>query len=150
MEMQKKWTMFFTALTISIIIPVSVFALHTLGGNHLIIEVSTDKPVYDVNETVVICIKMINPTSSPKTLHFTSGYQVDYIIMQDSTVLYQWSADKAFIQMLTSITIPPFDSVVRCFNHTPEDHPLTPGTYEIEGLVVGYDNDRTTITISEW
>jgi len=92
MEMQKKWIMFFTSLTISIIIPVSVLALHTLGGNRLIIEISTDK-------------------------------------------------------LLTSITIPPF-GLVRCFNHTPEDHPLMPGTYEIEGLVVGFDNDRTTITIS--
>jgi len=148
MEMQKKWIMFFTSLTISIIIPVSVLALHTLGGNRLIIEISTDKLVYNVNETFVICIKMINPTSSSKILHFTSGYQVDYKIMRDSTVLYQWSANKAFIQMLTSITIPPFGQVVRCFNHTPEDHPLMPGTYEIEGLVVGFDNDRTTITIS--
>jgi len=149
MEMKKKWTLFLTALAISIIIPVSVLALGTLRGNRLIFEVSTDKLVYDVNETVVICIRMINPTNSPKTLHFTSGYQVDYKIMQDSNVLYQWSADKAFIQMLTSITIPPHDSVIRCFNHKSEDLLLEPGTYEIHVFVFRYGSGNTTIVVGE-
>lgn len=114
----------------------------------LIFMFSTDGQSYDVNETIMILLRLINPTDSLITLDFSSGYQFDYTITSAKGQLYRWSDDKAFIQMLTNIKINPHDSYTRTFNHTPEDYPLLPGSYSIEGVVVGYFTERTTIEIS--
>jgi hypothetical protein len=113
-------------------------------------EVWTDKETYGVNETITIHLKIINPTLSTVSLHFNSGYQLDYIILdQNNTQLYKWSNDKDFIAALTEIHIGPFSSHKRTFNHASEHHSLQLGMYTIRGLVVGYFAKDTTIEILE-
>jgi hypothetical protein len=113
-------------------------------------EVWTDKETYEVNETITIHLKIINPTLSEVSLHFNSGYQLDYIILdQNNTQLYKWSNDKMFLQILTGIRIDPFSSHKRTFNHAPKHHSLQLGMYTIRGLVVGYFAKDTTIEVLE-
>jgi len=113
-------------------------------------EVWTDKETYGVNETITIHLKIINPTLSKVSLHFSSAYQLDYIILdQNNTQLYEWSNDKAFILELTEIRIGPLSSYKRTFNHAPKYHSLQPGMYTIRGLVVGHFAKDTTIEVLE-
>jgi hypothetical protein len=113
-------------------------------------EVWTDKETYEVNETITIHMKIINPTLSELSLHFSSSYQFDYIILdQNNTRLYRWSDDRFFLQVLTEIRIGPFSSHKRTFNHAPKHYSLQPGMYTIRGLVVGYFAKNTTIEVSE-
>ena len=116
----------------------------------LIFKVWTDKKTYGVNETITIHLKIINPTFSRICLHFSSGYQFDYIILdQTNNQLYKWSRDKVFIQALTEICVGALSSHERTFNHTPKYYPLQPGMYTIRGVVVGYFVNDTTIEVSE-
>ena len=118
--------------------------------HNLKFEVCTDKETYGVNETITIHLKIINPTLSTISLHFNSGYQLDYIILdQNDTQLYRWSNDKMFLQVFTGIRIDPFSSHKRTFNHAPESHSLQPGMYTIRGLVVDYFAKDTTIQVLE-
>jgi hypothetical protein len=113
-------------------------------------EVWTDKETYGINETITIHLKIINPTLSEVSLHFNSGCQLDYIILdQNNTQLYRWANDKDVIQVLTEIRIGPFSSHKRTFNHAPKDHSLQLGMYTIRGLVVGYFAKDTTIEVLE-
>lgn len=151
--MQRKHVFVLLVSIISIIILVSLWVLNIQGevsvfnGNIPILEVSTDGFLYSVNETIKICLKVANPTSSPMTFHFNSGYQFDYTISRGSIVIYRWAADKGFIQIFTKITIPPHDSIVRCFYHEPQNYFLELGIYEIHGFLVGYGGDSTTILV---
>ena len=53
----------------------------------LIVEVSTDKTVYKINETITIHINVTNPTDFSITLHFSSSHQFDYEIRDRSNNL---------------------------------------------------------------
>jgi len=53
-----------------------------------------------------------NNSSDNVVLDFTSGQRYDYTLLDGSNnVLYRWSADKLFIQEMSSITIVPGESL---------------------------------------
>lgn len=113
-----------------------------------IVEVDTDKKVYKINETITIYINVTNPTDSPTILQFRSSHQFDYEVREGyNNLVYRWSDDKFFLQVLTSVTIPAGESYIMSFAHTPQDWSLKPGTYIIAGEVVGYDVDATIIEV---
>lgn len=113
-----------------------------------IIEVYTDKKVYEINETITIYINVTNPTDSPTILQFRSSHQFDYEVRDRcNNLIYRWSDDKFFLMVLTSITIPAGESYVMSFICAPQDWSLEPGTYIIAGVVVGCDVDTTLIEV---
>jgi hypothetical protein len=140
-------------LLLSIVILTSLLVLHIQGrisafnGNDPILVVSTDGFLHRVNETIKICLRIVNPTFSPMTFHFSSGYQFDFAISKNSIVIYRWAADKLFIQVFTKITIPPLNSVTRCYSHRPQDCFLGSGIYQVSGYLVGYGGASTTIVV---
>jgi len=114
-----------------------------------IVEVFTDKTVYKINETIMIYINVTNPTDSPIILQFSSSHQFDYEIRgRYNNLIYRWSDGKAFLTVLTNITIPAGESYVKSFTHTPQDCSLKPGSYIITGVVVGYNVDTTCIKVT--
>ena len=64
-----------------------------------------------------------------------------------SELVYKWSEDKMFIQVLTEVTVPAGSYYEWPFVHTADDHYLSPGHYGLEGIVVGYGSDNTEFTV---
>jgi len=126
---------------------IKVYKVHAPTAQDLIFEVSVDKSIYQVNETILIELNITNPTDFDIHLNFSSSRQFDYTINSTQEQVYCWSGGKVFLMWLTSIEIEAHDSYIRIFHHTAEDYPLEPGNYVIEGFVVGYFTDSTEIKI---
>jgi hypothetical protein len=113
-------------------------------------EVWTDKNTYGINETIIIHLKIVNPTFSQVCLNFSSAYQFDYIIFdQANNQLYRWASDKEFLAVLTKICVGPLSSHKRTVSHAPKYYLLQPGIYTIRGVVDGYFLKDTTIEVLE-
>ena len=67
-----------------------------------------------VDSVVTLTLTVSNPTSVPAKVSFTSGQHVDFTISDATSglALWQWSADKLFMQMLSDETIPAHGSLV--------------------------------------
>jgi len=127
---------------------VSIQALLKSGAQDLMFEVSTDRKTYELNETIGIKLKLINPTHSRICLNFNSAYQFDYRILDEAgNNLYTWSETRDFVQMLTSIHVDPHSSYEKAFNHLSQDFSLQKGVYTIRGIVVNYFIHETTIEV---
>jgi hypothetical protein len=114
-------------------------------------RVSTDKSIYDYNETIFVRITAYNPTSTPETLWFSSGCQAGYYIdtldymHHDSITIF---CGEAF----TSRTIPSNDSVMWSdwlYNFT--GAMIGPGTHAVTAWVAylptGWFSDTLWINI---
>ncbi|MBN2354083.1 MAG: hypothetical protein JXD23_16040 [Spirochaetales bacterium] len=75
------------------------------------ITVATDKPVYHYGETVSMTLQAKNVSSRPVTLNFMTSQRYDFIVSYQGKVLWQWSKDKVFLQVIGSITLKPGQSI---------------------------------------
>jgi hypothetical protein len=58
--------------------------------------------------TVRLVLHVTNPTNQPVVLEFTSGQRYDFAVRSaDGQDVWRWSADKSFMQALSSQTIAP-------------------------------------------
>lgn len=121
---------------LTVLVAVGLAVPYFLGRrNDIIIEISTDKPVYRVNEVIQIFLKIINPTNSTIVLHFSSSHHAEYEIIQNRNVVY-YGSDGVALEILTQITIPAHEMViVQDFQHKPQDYFLKSGVYMIHGLL---------------
>lgn len=62
---------------------------------------------YHAGETVSVSLRVTNGGSAPVTLSASSGQQYDVIVRQRGAVIWQWSHDKAFVQMTREMTMAP-------------------------------------------
>jgi len=84
-----------------------VDAIDRLSGN-VDIQVSAAKEADRITMNLVIA----NNTSDSVALDYTSGQRYDFALLDRSkNVLYRWSADKLFIQEVSSVTIGPGESL---------------------------------------
>ncbi len=84
-----------------------VDAINRLSGN-VDIQVSAAKEADRITMNLVIA----NNTSDSVALDYTSGQRYDFALLDSSeNVLYRWSADKLFIQEVSSVTIGPGESL---------------------------------------
>ena len=112
----------------------------------LSVRIITDKQIYAPGEELHITVIAENNSNHDITLNFPSSYQADYII--DGA--YRWSVDKAFIQVLTQVTIEAGASHKWEFVHTAYDYPLPVGQHTITAEVVGQGPSRPiTISVAE-
>jgi hypothetical protein len=109
-------------------------------GPHLQMGVQTDKEVYEQDQDVRIFVVAKNTGDEPITLKFNSSLQANYIIDR----VYDWSKDKYFFMVFTTVTIEPGESHTWEFTHTPADYRLLPGEHVIEGVLVGYGLSAAT------
>lgn len=83
-------------------------AVNRLSGN-VDVKASAVREADRITMDLVIA----NNSSSSIVLDYTSGQRYDFTLLDSNkTVLYRWSADKLFIQELSSITIGPGESLV--------------------------------------
>ncbi|MEO5818278.1 MAG: BsuPI-related putative proteinase inhibitor [Gemmatimonadaceae bacterium] len=61
-----------------------------------------------VDSVVTLTLTVNNPTSSPVTIDFSSGQHFDFTVCDApaGAILWVWSADRLFMQALSSETIP--------------------------------------------
>ncbi len=104
-------------------------------------------------DEINMSLSIKNDSTLDKTLDFTSGYQYDFVITdQSNNEIWRWSADLSFIQEPTSFTLGPTDiqTITYTWNqHIDADATFIPaGSYIIEGYFVGNDpTAQTTFTI---
>ncbi len=116
---------------------------HAQDNSGLVVKVTTDKPVYAPGEFVRILVHAVNLQNTERVLQYPDSKQADYTI--DGA--YRWSSDKAFLQVLTSVRIPPGAThVFPEFVHKPSDYVLEPGRHEIVADI-GYARAATTFLV---
>lgn len=111
------------------------------------VGVRTDKKIYHAGEPIKITITAKNATKSAVKLTFPSGQRYDIAIQRGSDPkspkLWQWSHGQMFIQMVSSVALPPGKTLTFTENYRPgqERAPvLTPGTYQITGTLTTMGN----------
>ena len=106
------------------------------GDSSLQFSVSVEKRFYLAGEAIRVRLVLINPTLSEIHLGFGGGHWIDYEILSNDAVLYRWSDDKAFHCMVWTLTMAPLEVKDCSFVHEDSDYPLSPGAYQVRGLVV--------------
>ncbi|MCX5973239.1 MAG: S-layer homology domain-containing protein [Coprothermobacterota bacterium] len=76
----------------------------------LILTVEAEQGPYEIGAEVVFVLRLENTGSAPVTLHFNSGRQYDISVRGPDGYFWRWSAGRAFIDMLTEISLQPGES----------------------------------------
>jgi hypothetical protein len=101
------------------------------------ISSSTNKPVYELGEEVVVFVIAYNPNPEPLTLFFGSTLQASYLM----DGVFDWTEKKRFEAVLTKQIIEPDHSYTWNLIHDSFEtsiYPLGVGTHILVGYVVGY------------
>lgn len=103
-------------------------------GGDLRLSLSVDKDAYRVGETVQVRLRVVNVTSAPLALRLASGQQYDVLVRQRGALIWQWSHDKAFVQIAREQTLAVGEALT--FSGTWDQRDLQgrqvePGAYEI-------------------
>lgn len=96
---------------------------------------SLNKAVYKMGEPVVIRLRKKNILSVPLTLTYSTSQKVDFRVSRDNNLIWQWSRNQFFTQVVISDTFQPGEEkVYRVVWDQKADDVLTrPGTYRITG-----------------
>jgi hypothetical protein len=112
------------------------------------ITVSTDAPTYGIGAPIDVAISLVNRAAHPASLRFSDGQRYDFLILDaGGDVIWRWSAEKFFIQMLGEEQLAPGET--RSFRERFEGR-LEPGTYAVVGRLVALARPleaRTTFTV---
>jgi len=101
------------------------------------ISATTNKPVYELGEEVVVFIIAYNPNPEPVTLHFGSTLVAKYIM----DGIFDWSQNKGFLDVYLELTIEPYEFQTWKPKHSISEmkiYPLDIGIHTVVGEVVGY------------
>lgn len=96
--------------------------------------VKTDKPSYGLAKPVKINFVVENRTNESIVLRFPSGQHYDIWVQKDDKEIWRWSRRRAFVQVLTSITLAPGQKKVytETWNQVTNDRKqVPPGAYSI-------------------
>jgi hypothetical protein len=134
----------------------------TVQRGTLNLELAAGKAAYAVGEPVELTLTLSNRGAEPLVFQFNDGQRYDFVAMrEDGTVVWVWSRDKMFIQVLGSLTLAPGESRVyrdRWDQRDNDGAQVPPGRYIVEGVFPprgagalpgrpAADNPRVTITI---
>jgi len=99
---------------------------------------TTDRRQYEPGETVVMQMKVANPTAQPVTLQFTSSKTYDFAVCdQSGQQVWRWSAGRVFAQVLTDKVLEPAHSytVEAWWTIPTDDSEMRPGLYQVTGEI---------------
>src|SRR5207247_11187861 len=69
------------------------------------VEASLPRPTYDAGQVVEVALTAVNTGGSPVSVTFTSGQRFDLVIRRPrGDAVWRWSHDKAFIQVIQTLT----------------------------------------------
>lgn len=100
--------------------------------------VSVDKEAYAPGEAVQMELVVRNPGPAPLTFQFSDSQRYDFLVTRDDgQLVWFWSHDKAFAQVLGSLTLGPGEERryrERWDQRDTEGRPVPPGRYWVEGV----------------
>jgi len=71
------------------------------------LSLAVGRASYHPGETVTVSLRVTNGGAGPVSLSASSGQQYDVIVRQRGAVIWQWSHDKAFVQMVRETSMAP-------------------------------------------
>ena len=104
------------------------------------LQLSVSRSTYRVGEAVATHMRVSNVASTPVGITSYSGQQFDVLVRQRGALIWQWSHDKAFVQVVRESTMPPGESL--SFDWTWDQRDLQgrqvePGTYDLSAVFLG-------------
>ncbi|HHW03242.1 MAG TPA: LysM peptidoglycan-binding domain-containing protein [Thermoanaerobacterales bacterium] len=96
---------------------------------------SLNRAVYKMGEPVTIRLRKKNILSVPLTLTYRTTQKVDFRVTRDGNLIWQWSRDQFFAQVVTSDTLQPGEEKVYrvVWDQKTDDMLVRPGNYTITG-----------------
>ena len=105
-----------------------------MSDAHVMITVTTDKSTYAPGEPISLALDVTNQDDTVITFEFASGQRHDFEITSEAgKLLWRWSADKGFIQVLGEEQLAPGDTLTYQERF---EGPLSSGTYAVVGALV--------------
>ncbi len=105
------------------------------------VDASLPRPSYDPGQALEIALTATNPGGAPVTVTFTSGQRFDLIIRRPrGDEVWRWSHDKAFIQVIQTVTLQPSESLSFKIPWDQRDYQgrrVDPGPYEAVAVFLG-------------
>lgn len=94
--------------------------VQTAANPPLLLAVELSKRTYILGETLSARFTLTNTALWPIEIVFSSSKTFDFFVRDtDGGVIYQWSWDKMFLQMLSPFHLNPFESISRTLSWTP-------------------------------
>jgi len=99
-----------------------------------------NKPVYVAGEPVEVRLTLRNGGESPLRVQFGSGQRFDVIVRRRGALVWRWSYDKAFVQVIQDVTLRPGETLsfgAAWGQVDLQGRRAEPGDYEIIGVFLG-------------
>ncbi|MDQ7848931.1 MAG: BsuPI-related putative proteinase inhibitor [Armatimonadota bacterium] len=114
-------------------------SVHQTAGA-LRLELWVGKASYVVGEPVQAHLAARNGGRTPLRVEFASGQRFDLVVRQRGVLVWRWSHDRAFVQVLQEVTLRPGQALT--FEATwgqidLQGRRVEPGTYELVGVFLG-------------
>jgi len=113
-------------------------------SKRILIEARTNKDEYSAGETIQVSITIINKSSAPFKLFFTSAQRYDFIILKEDQEIWRWSKDKQFAMVLGFMNLEPGDQRTYAEEWKPINEP--PGEYKLVGVLTSRPPLNATCT----
>lgn len=130
------------------IVALLLFTVPPVEESQLTVRLTTDKDTYKAGEPIQLRLVLANEGSKPITLEFTSSQRYDFEIRNaKDELVWRWSDEMGFAQMLGSETVEPGGEL-----HYEEEfaQTLDSGSYRIIGYITARDvelRDETDVII---
>ncbi|MDR7520086.1 MAG: BsuPI-related putative proteinase inhibitor [Armatimonadota bacterium] len=103
------------------------------------LELNTDRAVYRAGDVVVVTLQVTSLAQRPASMT-VGGQEFDVTVRQRGALVWQWSHDKAYVQIIRELPLAP--GQVLTYRATWDQRDLQgrrvdPGTYEIFGTFFG-------------
>lgn len=116
-------------------------------GN-LLATLEVAKCAYEAGEPAKLVLAIENTGTRTETIRFSSGQHFDFSVTARGREIWRWSADKAFIQMLTQLELASGDKRTFTADWPQVDNQraqVKPGTYEIDAVLTALGADRLAV-----
>ncbi|MDR7556065.1 MAG: BsuPI-related putative proteinase inhibitor [Armatimonadota bacterium] len=110
------------------------------------LQVTVGKEMFVRGEPVGIVLRVVNSAPTPVTLVFPSSQQFDLVVRQRGALIWQWSHDKAFLQVIREVSWAPGE--VRTFagqwdQRDLQGRQVDPGAYDVYAAFLGRARGET-------
>jgi hypothetical protein len=111
------------------------------GAGPLRVEAALPRSAFAPGEPVEVTIAAVNRGGAPLSITFTSSQRFDLIVRRPrGDAVWQWSHDKAFIQVVQTVALPPGERLVGRLAWDQRDfqgRAVDPGPYEAVAVFLG-------------
>lgn len=104
------------------------------------LELSVSKSTYVLGEPVEATLTLRHEGENPARVQFTSGQRFDLLIRRGGALVWRWSDDKAFAQVIQDVTLRSGETLIFKAAWGQQDlqgRRAAPGDYEIVGVFLG-------------